>query len=284
MNRPPVLSSLTLLVGDTKPAEGETKRPDAIPELVVELCPSFNKAKPEMGWREQAKRGKPAMFYSIQGSVGIGSELVRVTINVDAVKEGVVKDLGIEPTGTYVDKVTGVEKVLAKRGVSQFQSTDCAKFHVADGVVIWDEPEIITDAGEVFPLIFGVKYLVYKAQRRTVKLNNVRLTYKEVDVPVSVDTGESVTAEYALANPSKVTKVTRVYASAHADGIEIVDVPRAVALGNAISAADFAAAAAPKTVVTTDQARAARATRAAPAANVPVEALVAPPQDIPLPE
>lgn len=196
--------------------------------FIIELVPSNGTAeKPELAWREQAKRGRKAQFYSIKGSVIIGDEEVGVSFSLNAVDgEGKFRKIGIESPGTNAKG----EKVPTLQ-VSQFQGDGCAAFHLDNGKVVFDEQDILIeegpDAGKAFPLFGGVKLLVFKDARKTLKIGTLRdLTYTTKQV------GDTV----------------KTFATCHADCIEVVDAPRVCASGDELDFSAIEGASAPKTV------------------------------------
>lgn len=168
----------------------------------IEIVPSAGTKNPKNHWREQAKLGKPSMFYSVKGTVLAGDVALNVTVNDIACRfnpDGSFKGLGIEPEGLDENG-----EPLAQSQVSAFQADHCAKFHVEDGQIVFDEEPIIGEDGKEFDLAFGVKHFVYRAAGKTLKLKNLRLEIKQG--------GEK-------------------FANGFCEGYEVVDEPRPEATG-----------------------------------------------------
>lgn len=145
------------------------------PEITI--VPAAGTKNPNNAWREQAKLGKPAMFYSVQGEIAAGDATVRVTVNNIACKieaDGSFHGLGLEQEGADEHG-----NPLPQSQVSAFQADHCAKFHVEGGEIVFDEEPIITADGTPFDFAYGVKHLVYRAAGKTLRLDNLRLEFKD---------------------------------------------------------------------------------------------------------
>ena len=119
---------------------------------------------------------------------------------------------------------------------------------------MFDESEILGPDGTPFPLAYGISYLVYKANGKTLRLVNPRFTYTEgFTSEIDAETGETV-------------KTPAIFALARCAGVEVVDAPRPSAAGPAVNLADLGKAPAPKQVITRESKPA-----AAPAATKGVE-------------
>ena len=143
----------------------------------IEIVPSAGTKNPKNHWREQAKLGKPSMFYSVKGTVLAGDVALTVTVNNIACgfnPDGSFKGLGVEPEG-----VDEHGDPVAQSQVSAFQADHCAKFHVEDGQIVFDEVPIIGTDGKEFDLVYGVKHFVYRAAGKTLKFKNLRLELKQ---------------------------------------------------------------------------------------------------------
>ena len=196
----------------------------------IEIVPSAGTKNPKNHWREQAKLGKPSMFYSIKGTVLAGDVALSVTINDIACRfnpDGSFKGLGVEPEG-----LDEHGEPVAQSQVSAFQADHCAKFHVKDGEIVFDEEPIIDAAGNAFDFAYGVKHFVYRQNGKTLRLNNLRLELKQG--------GEK-------------------FANGFCEGYEVVDEPRPEATG----ATRKLTLRAPKAVSYNAERQAARATKTA---------------------
>lgn len=175
--------------------------------LSVELVPSSN-------WRERAKKGELAMFYSVTGELAAGAENVRVTFSVDAVRDNGLVALGLEKAAADGTQY----RLLANRGngheakvMSDVDANGRLVPKMVDGQPVYAEPEIITENGTAFPMSYGSKYLVNCDRSKTLKISGVGLRYE---------------ATTQGGNPC---------AHASVDAIEVVDAPRTQALGGAVT-------------------------------------------------
>ena len=142
----------------------------------IEIVPSAGTKNPKNNWREQAKLGRKSMFYSIRGTVLAGDVALQVTLNDISCRfneDGSFKGLGLEPEG-----VDEQGNPVAQSQVSAFQADHCAKFHVKDDEIVFDEEQIVQPDGTAFDFAYGVKHFVYRQSGKTLKLNNLRLEIK----------------------------------------------------------------------------------------------------------
>jgi hypothetical protein len=200
----------------------------------IEIVPSAGTKNPKNNWREQAKLGKPSMFYSVRGTVLAGDVSLQVTVNDIACRfnaDGTFKGLGLEPEG-----VDEQGNPVAQSQVSAFQADHCAKFHVEGDEIVFDEAPIIQPDGTPFDLAFGVKHFVYRQSGKTLCLSNLRLEVKP---------GEK-------------------YATGFCDGYTVVDEPRPEATG----AVRKLSLRAPKAVSYSSERQAARAAKTAVAEDI----------------
>lgn len=181
--------------------------------LSVELVPSSN-------WRERAKKGELAMFYSVTGEVLAGAENVRVTFSVDAVKDNGLVALGLEKPSADGTQY----RLLANRGngheakvMSDVDANGRLVPKMVDGQPVYAEAEIITENGTAFPMAYGCKYLVNCDRSKTLRISGAGLRYE---------------ATTQGGNPC---------AHASVEAIEVVDAPRTQALGGAIALTGIAA-------------------------------------------
>jgi hypothetical protein len=195
-------------------------------------------------WRERWESSEePSMFYSITGQAVVNDRLQRVTASVTAVRDGILRKLGIErPTvdenGEPILDENG-EQVVDKM-ISEYPAPQSVKCHVENGELVLDEALPVSKGGAECPAEYGLSFMIFTDGRKAIALKD------------------------AVILESSVSERGTEYADVHAlGGYEVVDAPSRGATGSAASTTY----ALPKGPITH---RAARDTRTAAPATVDV--------------
>lgn len=198
----------------------------------------------KLSWRERWETSKtPSMFYSLTGSAVINGRTRRVDTVIPAVRNGVLRKLGVErPTvdeeGNPILDENGMP--IVDKMISEYPAPQSLKCHVDNGELVFDEALPVSADGAECPPEFGLSFLIFTAGHKAIVLKDVLITKDDVAekgaeymdvhalsgydvIDVGSATGAPVTAGYALPKGPITRKAaardTRVSAPATVDDV-----------------------------------------------------------------